>query len=217
MDLAILIPAVLSYVREKGGFATKTKLLKILYLLDIEAYRATHKTLSGFQWVFYLYGPWAPQYDETLQNLEAAGQISVHPGSRADLDTIFVDASEPIPLSEAFSAIREELRARRIIEAWADRPTGEILDYVYFHTAPMRDARRGEQLNFDSVLHEEPAPEYRRLRSDVDEKTLKERRKAFRQAIKGEQSKGQEVTRMNPPRYDSEFWQAVDTLDRDPD
>jgi hypothetical protein len=43
-----LIPAILTYVRDKEGFATKTKLLKLLYLLDLEAYRETRQTLTGF-------------------------------------------------------------------------------------------------------------------------------------------------------------------------
>jgi hypothetical protein len=217
MDLAILIPAVLSYLREKGGFATKTKLLKLLYLLDIEAYRSTRATLSGFQWIFYLYGPWAARYDEALENLERTGLISLHRGSRPDLDTIFVNANESVPLSKAFTAIREELKARRIIEAWADRPTGEMLDYVYFHTAPMRDARRGEPLNFDSVLEEEPAPEYRGVSSSIDTKTLAQRRREFHDATKNIPGERREAVRMIQPNYDPDFWQAIETLDRDPD
>ena len=50
MNLAVLIPAVLSYVRARGGLATKTRLLKLLYLLDIEAFRKERTTLTGFNW-----------------------------------------------------------------------------------------------------------------------------------------------------------------------
>jgi hypothetical protein len=216
MNPDVLIPAVLTYLREKGGFATKTKLLKYLYLLDLETYRKTQTTLTGFDWVFHLYGPWARQYDEVLAELEARDIISLRSGNRPDLDTIFIDARQPVQLSQAFPRIVDELSARRIIEAWADRPTGEILDYVYFHTAPMRDAHRGEPLNLATVLQEEPAPDYRRASSGLDVKALKQRRRAFLEAIRAT-SKEETGAGAIPPRYDSEFWQALETLDRDPD
>ena len=38
--LAELITAVVSYVTKREGYITKTKLLKLLYLFDVEFYRA---------------------------------------------------------------------------------------------------------------------------------------------------------------------------------
>ncbi len=37
--LVKLIPAIISAVVERGGYVTKTKLLKLLYLFDVEYYR----------------------------------------------------------------------------------------------------------------------------------------------------------------------------------
>jgi hypothetical protein len=123
-----------------------------------------------------------------------------------------VNSSERIPLERAFSAIKEELRARRIIEAWAERPTGEILDYVYFHTAPMRDARRGEPLDFRSVLAE-PAPTfYVRSKSKLDPRELKQKQRALREAM--QRAHPRAASQLDPPpRYDQQFWQAVEALD----
>ena len=67
--------AVLTRIAEVEGTANRTKLLKLLYLCDIEYFRATGETLTGFDWVFYLYGPWAPEYDNLLKQLEAEGAI----------------------------------------------------------------------------------------------------------------------------------------------
>jgi Protein of unknown function (DUF4065) len=216
MTLAVLIPAVLSYVRTQNGFATKTKLLKLLYLLDIEAFRTQRATLTGFEWIFYKYGPWAPEYDRALESLEASSLITLRSGERADLDTIFIDAVEGVQLSRAFPAVIDEMRARRIIEAWADRPTGEVLDYVYFHTAPMREARRGEKLDFSKVLTEEQAPAYRRTASSLSDHEKKVKRKHFRELMKGGQNAPAQSYFLEP-RYDADFWKAVDILDRDSD
>lgn len=217
MNLAVLIPAILSYVRDKGGFATKTKLLKLLYLLDLEAYRESRHTLTGFTWRFHLYGPWAPEYQDALDDLEHAGKITVRPGTRPDLDTVFIDAADRVPLNEAFPAVKAELRARRIIEAWADRPTGEILDYVYFHTAPMARAERGNVLNLDSVFSEEPRPDYVRNEAKPEGKVSEKRKNELRDALSAASRRRRANVLDPPPRYDEPFWKAVETLDRDPD
>lgn len=216
MNASSLIPAVLTYVRQVGGYATKTKLVKLLYLLDIEAYRINHSTLTGFDWVFHLYGPWAQEYETVLTDLQTIGAIALHSGSRNDLDTVFIDACESVPLSNPFPRFIDELRARRIIEAWAERPTGELLDYVYFHTEPMREARRGELLDFTSVLKEESPPEYRRAASGATPEDLKKQRRELREAMKSAASRPTS-TPIFQPRYDDEFWHAVDTIERDPD
>ncbi len=69
------ILGILTRVSERDGSANKTKLLKLLYLADIEHYRRTDETLTGFDWIFYFYGPWAPQYDALLSQLEAEGAL----------------------------------------------------------------------------------------------------------------------------------------------
>jgi hypothetical protein len=216
MNLATLIPAILTYVREKGGFTTKTKLLKMLYLLDIEAFRKSQSTLTGFDWIFYRYGPWADKYDAVLSELESAGSISLRSGSRSDLDTVFLDATEKVALGQAFKSFVDELAARRIIEAWADRPTGELLEYVYFHTAPMRNADRGKPLDFGPVLQEDVAPVYKGVESKIEPAILKQKRKEFRERLKAS-ADAKTAPTSSRPNYDSEFWKALDTMDRDPD
>jgi hypothetical protein len=216
MNLAVLIPAVLTDVRARGGYATKTKLLKLLYLLDIDAFRKTRATLTDFKWIFYKYGPWAREYDGVLERLEQNGRIRFRTGDKPEMETVFIEATEPVALSAAFPAILEELQARRVIEVWADRPTGEILDYVYFHTAPMHEAQRGKALNFDTVLREEPPTEYKRTSSVLDAGERKKKQSAFRRAIK-EVTENRSHAYYVEPRYDAEFWRAVETLDREPD
>jgi uncharacterized phage-associated protein len=48
---------VLTRVKELDTSVSKTKLLKLLYLADIEHFRTTGETLTGFDWIFYWYGP----------------------------------------------------------------------------------------------------------------------------------------------------------------
>ena len=80
----------------------------------------------------------------------------------------------------------------------------------------MREARRGEPLDFKSVLNETPAPDYRRATSGADPSALKKRRRQLLEAMKSGESKGGSAPAIQP-NYDAEFWQAVDTLERNPD
>jgi hypothetical protein len=216
MDLALLIPGISTFIRSKDGAPTKTKLLKLLYLLDIEAFREKRETLTGFDWIFYKYGPWTSQYDEVLHQLSDAGKIQLTvSSSRSDLETTFVNPTDAVQLSKAFPTYTEELKARRILEVWADRPLGELLDYVYFHTAPMKDAARGHKLDFETLVHEEPPIEYRRAQSKSSPEQLKKKRKEFLKAIASTPKAG--ASRFIEPTYGNDYWAAIETMEREPD
>jgi hypothetical protein len=217
MNLSDLIGAIASYVGELHGSLTKTKLLKLLYLLDIESYRKTRTTLTGFNWTFYLYGPWSPQYEDSLAAAVSADRIRIAPPAYGDDGATFINPTgDKIPLSKPFPNVVQELSAKRIVEAWADRPTGELLDYVYFHTAPMRDAKRNEPINFATVLDEEPLPLYKRPQIVLDEKKIKETRAALLKRIRGVEKAA--LTPLDPaPKYDDEYWNAIRILESDVD
>jgi hypothetical protein len=56
-----LIQAIVTWIAEHDGYATKTKLLKLLYLFDVEYYRQHRYTFTGFGWKFFHLGPWAAE------------------------------------------------------------------------------------------------------------------------------------------------------------
>lgn len=148
-QLSQLVKAVLSRVREREGYVNKTKLVKYLYLLDLEYYRQTHRLLTGFSWRFHLYGPWADEFETFYQSLRDHGDIKVQPGTKADLDTEFVSTDEYVDPQPVVGDFATEFR--RIVDQWADRRLGEMLDYVYFYTEPMHEAVRGAPLDFGRV------------------------------------------------------------------
>jgi len=212
MALTDLIGAVASYIAECGGAPTKTKVLKLLYLLDIESFRKTQNTLTGFDWIFYLYGPWAASYDDALSAAEESKKIRIVTPEPDNEGATFINSAERVPLSEVFPNVVQELTAKRIIEAWAGRPTVELLDYVYFHTAPMRDAKRGAALDFSSVVNEERPPHYSGVKSKEEQKTISQKR---RQLLEGMKSvKKAQIAPLDPaPQYDEKYWSSVDKLE----
>jgi len=209
------IPAIITRIRARRGGATKTKVLKLLYLLDVEFYRDRKAILSEFDWIFYKYGPWVQTYDGVLSELSAGGRIAIQLLEGADTDAMLLDVTRPLELSAVFPNIRDEYRSRAIIDNWAEKPTGELLDYVYFHTAPMRNAERNQPLRFDAVLEGEPTLDYQRTQSGTTPEALKKLRNEFRKALDAE-PKSPEPFYVEPS-YGKEYWEAISTMEREPD
>src|SRR5258708_2461607 len=99
-----LVLAILTRIDEVEGTANKTKLLKLLYLADIEQFRVTGQTLTGFEWIYYLYGPWTSEYDQLLKQLEAEGVVRVKAWVSSGVEGDGITASERVPLERVIAS-----------------------------------------------------------------------------------------------------------------
>lgn len=177
-SLSELIVAILSYVTEHGGYVTKTKLLKLLYLFDVEFYRAYGRTFTGFQWKYFHLGPWTKEFDPLLDHLVSHNQLAEHVSERSEFDTRFLQASERVDLQKAVGSYTEEAILRSVLDTWGESTTGEILDYVYFRTEPMEFGVRNEHLDFSKVGRQAPGP-YKRTPSGKPPGEIKALRREF--------------------------------------
>lgn len=209
-----LVQAILSFVKERDGYLTKTKLLKYLYLIDIEHYRETGQILTGFRWKFYKYGPWAAEYDPLYDELRKRGTVIVKPGTRPDLDTEFLETEEEVDLDSVFTNTRERMIVSQILDLWAASPLGEMLDYVYFHTEPMEEAKRDEYLSFEKIDRSAGlAPKRVPPRTPPPKSSISPLQRRLKQALAKRQAT--RVQPITPPRYDEVFHQGLSTLDND--
>jgi hypothetical protein len=163
-DLAL---AILTRIREQGGSCNRTKLLKLLYLSDIEHFRGTRETVTGFNWLFYLYGPWAREYDELLTSLEAEGTISLDAWGKGTVEGESIKVVEPRRLEGVLKGAVECLTVQRYIDRWAASSVPSLLDFVYFETEPMDNAVKGALLDFSAISPEAPIL-YRRTKSQIN-------------------------------------------------
>jgi hypothetical protein len=208
--LAELTTAIVSYVTERGGYITKTKLLKLLYLFDVEFYRAHGKTFTGFQWKYFHLGPWTREFDPLLEGLVARGTLIEQQIERPDYDAKFLRSTEPAGLRGTFVNFKDELILRNVLDLWGQSPTSEILDYVYFRTEPMEYGIRNEPLDFSRVLQQLPDT-YKRPASKATAGEIKAMRREFsRNVAEKLPSKPFEFTE---PKYDEEFLAAMEKLD----
>lgn len=212
MNLIRLVQAILTRARDREGYVNKTKLVKYLYLFDLEHYRRSGRTLTGFTWTFHLYGPWAKEFEDLYADMVSRDSIRVRQGTRPDLDAEFVEASERFELADVVQDVTLELAFRHIVDTWADRRLGEMLDYVYFHTEPMQQATRGALLNFGQVerggatsLTPPPYP--------PDRQAIERMRRAI--AARRAQSVPSKAVTFTPPPYDEHYFEALRIMDED--
>ncbi len=212
MNLTQLVQAILTRAREREGYVNKTKLVKYLYLFDLEHYRWFGRTLTGFTWMFYLYGPWAKEFEDFYAEMLKRNHVQVRQGTRPDLDTEFVEPGEQVELADVVEDVTLELAFRRIVDTWADRRLGEMLDYVYFHTEPMQEATRGSLLNFGRIEKGgEPAPTPEPHRPD--RRAIERVRRAIAERRTRAMAPG--PVAFTPAPYDEHYFEALRIADED--
>jgi len=147
-DLGQLILYVIDKVNDLGGYTNTIRLVKLLYLIDLEHQRRHGKTLTGLDWVFHRYGPYAselPRLTESLGFLLGQEEFITSGGHRGRLYSTH-EPQGPLPGIRFGTQVMVDL----ILKIWADQDTWDLLDYVY-ETGPMQHARRGDSLDFSIV------------------------------------------------------------------
>jgi hypothetical protein len=197
-----LVVAIVSYVTHHGGYMTKTKLLKLLYLFDVEFYREHGKIFTTFQWKYFHLGPWTGEFDPLLDTLVSEGSLIERPSTRSDFDTKFLQSRDAIDLRKPFDNYRDEALLKSVLDIWGPSTTGEILDYVYFRTEPMERGIRNEKLDFSTVLQEVPGT-YKRSASKKTPREIKAVRREFSRKVAAQLSSP--AFHFTQPRYDDEI------------
>lgn len=206
-----LVIAIVSGVTESGGKVSKTKLLKLLYLFDIEWYRTHQEIFTGFNWKFYLLGPWTDEYDPTLDKYEGNGLEREK--SKDTYGTEFIKTDETIRPRDLFDTRDEEIILEDMIRTWAKVPTEEILNHIYFRTEPMDEAVRDEKLDFTKVT-KQPPRKYRRTKSGLSSKQLDAIRNRVAEELQKVRDQERELPRFTSPDYDASFLDAMDHLEK---
>jgi hypothetical protein len=173
-QLGRLILYIISHVEELGGCTTTIRLVKFLYLIDLEHQRRYGQTLTGLDWVYYRYGPYAfeiPEIGTRLGfDLQREEFVSAQ-GHSGNLLRSWEPQNFPTELSYGI-----EVMTNVVLGVWADLETDLLLSYVY-DTEPMRQAQRGDRLDFSVVPL---GTRYYELYVSVPERTARQLRESLR-------------------------------------
>jgi hypothetical protein len=179
-ELRALIAYIVARSREQGVTLNRTKLVKLLYLVDVERVRSRREPLTGLEWLFFHYGPYALELIDTLEQMEGA-ELAAQPWH----DSVLYRGAPGAPDGEDWVPhIRSTVD--NVIRRFAPLDLHELLDYVYFRTGPMADAQRGQHLNLCLARDDPPQRANAPLRpparpSDVDERLAQWRSRNARQ------------------------------------
>jgi hypothetical protein len=175
-DPKTLLIGLIVWMRREGVAATRTRLMKFLYLADL--HHARHhggETVTGWRWRVDAYGPLAEEAYRLFEQGEAEGWLSAScPGERDDergQKAVFYDVASGMDVGDALLLVG---KVRQWMRELGDQ-TGKLLRFVYGNTEPMMDAGEGDLLDFSPTRPvDNIKPLASRPLSRKDEKRFKE-------------------------------------------
>ncbi len=152
-----LILYIVAKLRDMDAPVSTIRLVKCLYLIDLEYYNRHFKTLTGIEWVKYKYGPyffdWGNAIRSTGLDLEIEEVLTEHGPGR--IYKVYDEQS----ISGIVDFGAEQL-INRVLQKWGLEDRDVLLEYVY-GTMPVKHAEHGEPLDFtletDHLLLEQAA------------------------------------------------------------
>lgn len=208
-QLGDLIRFVVQEAQDREAQLGRTRLAKLLYLVDVVHFGTHREQLTGMPWIFLHYGPYTMELPRLLDELDVdlpqeetttAGGLRAYAfrrvaGPEVDIDRV-------LGRSQARSV-------RRVLDRWLEADMNELLSFVYFHTPPMKAVtRRREKLDFTTIPRETPdalQPSWRRLEEKAAESFRERAAAALRKAKPGVAR----LTLSPPPRFDRLYHQSM--------
>jgi Protein of unknown function (DUF4065) len=174
-DLRSLIAYLVARSRERDVTLNQTKLVKLLYLVDVERVATGRTPLTGLRWRFFHYGPYALELPETLDAMEGSEIVTrVWNGA-----TLYVGAPSAPSGDDWPSGTRRLVDG--VVRRFGSLDLDELLDHVYFHTGPMVGAQRGDELELERARTWREPPRPRPLLPPPTPPELDSRLSAWRQ------------------------------------
>lgn len=186
------------------------RLVKFLYLIDLENFRRYGETLTGIEWVRYKFGPYFFDLAEIIRTA-SIDLDAIEVGTERGKGVVY-KALESQSISGLVPFATENM-INRIVQTWAHEDLPVLLLNVY-STDPVKNAKYGEKLNFEQLRRNSAvaSPTIRRriplriqVPSDVSERIQEMLR----------QRKAKEIQPINDFVYDSFYFDAMRIMDEE--
>ena len=202
-----LILYIVDQIQDQEGIISKTRVVKLLYLIDVEHYRRYGRTLTGLEWICYRYGPYAFAIDSAIRKLGFdLGEEEIT--TAAGYPAYAYRVEEPQSLTDIVSFAVQSMIGRKI-KQWALEDTRFLLDYVYTATEPMQYATFGHKLDFSKIQRGlETHRPVRHLEIAAD-------KSAVIQKLLRERPERPPKQKSPQPQYDEIYLRAMDLMDQE--
>jgi len=130
-----------------GNYPTRTKLVKLLYLADLQHSKKYGRTLTGVTYYSYFYGPYSDQIAKSIKKLKDSDIIQEDSGVGVEGQEYYVYGIKID--TESFEALLdgdEKKTLNRVITEYGDLPLDAILDIVY-STKPFVKTKKGNRIH----------------------------------------------------------------------
>jgi hypothetical protein len=208
-----LVKAICTRVQELEGYLNKTKLIKLLYLIDIEYYRKYKKTFTGFNWIYYEYGPWAFEYNDIYDQIKNSPDFKIIEKDLPQKIELITLVSDEKDFSDIFKEPEESLLFRELINKWGLEDLNRILNYVYFYTQPMMGAKKNDKLDFSKIDKIGEIPKFKIQKGTLSSEKIKTFKSLLKNKLSREKRKA--MKQVVKPKYDDLYWQEIEKLDKD--
>lgn len=200
-----LILYIVDQLQDQGGMIGKTRIVKILYLVDVEHYRVYGRILTGLEWVFYHFGPYAYEIDTITKEMGLdLGEEEITTSAGHKGYTYRVQDAQSIDDVVSFA---NKTMIDRNIEQWALEETKFLLDYVYTATEPMQSATFGHKLDFSRIQRDFDVNRPMRHIQIAKDKSAK-----IQELLK---QRSKTKRRTFSPRYDKTYIEAITAMDQE--
>lgn len=148
---------------------TRTRLIKLLYLIDEAYYMRYGELYTGFKWVYWYYGPYSHDLAPIREKMvgDTLGERPFEDGTK---EGYAYSTEEDIDSGDLYGDVDVQLLVDRILNKWVEKSTGDVLSYVYDDSPPMWGVEKGESLKFENINRLKQEREYhRRVISKINE------------------------------------------------
>lgn len=120
---------------------TRTKVVKLLFLADLRCKAQVHRTISGAEYKYYTYGPFAPEILAALQDMDGYEITEEAQPYPTDAEEQLRYCYKPGDQPEFDLQLDEDQRRiiDSVVQSYGPLPLQELLDHVY-NTPAMRSA-----------------------------------------------------------------------------
>ncbi|MCY4088860.1 MAG: DUF4065 domain-containing protein [Candidatus Saccharibacteria bacterium] len=138
---------------EQGGIP-KTKLAKLLYLVDFSNFFYSLESMSGIKYRRMQYGPVAEAFFSLTEDFYEGGEINIQPVSEA----LIISATTQEQATDKLKP-KELKLIKTICSLWKNKRTMEIVNFTH-QQKPWKMCREGEYIPYELIIQEDPEHVY---------------------------------------------------------
>ncbi len=148
-----IIAHCIEYGAMKDGKITKTKLAKLVYLVDFANFYKFLVPMTGFEYKKLPFGPVTVEFFSVLEYMMAHGIISEEKKGTANLFYLIEEPERDLLSESEIELIRE------IAQKWRQHNTESIVEFTH-EQLPWKISRYNEVIPYELITQEEPENVY---------------------------------------------------------